>query len=578
MTALHRVLAVVIVATSAALSAAEPGSDVRVPLFPPDFEGATIALVYVDLRDPAGTELADPALRETLALAFGLRAGSPFTTPAADVGAQSVRRQTGVVSARWELYQSSTPGEVVVVLFVVFDPSAEPPPRTGWFITGDPSQFPTLVETDRSLLRAELNLRAGAFAEHDPWWGDAEAFVGGSPLAPDPAGPGWASWSEAAVEAGVHGASRIGTSPLYAFGHLTGIGAGSVGQDPWQSDARFEFELEQAYAGLLAVSSDRETRFTTSFGQQRWQLSNGFLISRSSGGYNRAEWGATYLAPRTAFEQTVFAKLRFSKLSVEAFLVDPQENPESDSGTEYRGVNLQVLDQPAVEVGAVYYEVPESSSSYTLPDGSRVPREGLRTANLRLASRKLAGIEGLELETEVARQTHRHFDMEADAWYVSLGYRLATLPGRPVLTYRYAVFEGDDPATEAYERFDAPMSGGTDKWVQGKIFRRAIGNSNLRSHRLRLFLAPKPTLGVILDYYSLRADELDNRGGPRPLRELADRSYGQELDVSVRWAVSKQLFLLGLVGVADPGPAIELALEEGARTWTTVQLSLSWRL
>jgi len=571
------VLAAMLIATFAAVATTEEAQP-RVPLFAPDFEGSTVALVYVDLRDPPGTELADPALRESLASAFGLRAGSPFSIPAADVGVQSVRRQTGVASARWELYQASTPGEVVVVLFVVVDPSAEPPPRTGWFITGDPGQFPTLIETDRSLLRAELNLRAGVFAEHDPWWGDAEAFVGGSPLSPDPAGPGWASWAETAVEAGVHGAFRIGSSPLYAFGHLTGIGAGSVGQDPWRSDTRFEVELEQAYAGLLAVSSDRETRFTTSLGQQRWQLNNGFLISRSSGGYNRAEWGATYLAPRTAFEQTFFAKLRFRKLSVEAFIVDPQENPASDSGTEYRGVNLQLLGQPALEVGAVYYEVPESSSSYTLPDGSRVPREGLRTTNLRLASKKLAGIEGLELETEVARQTNRHFDMEADAWYVSLGYRFGTLPGRPVLTYRYAVFDGDDPATEVYERFDAPLSGGTDKWVQGKIFRRAIGNSNLKSHRLRLFLAPTPTLGVILDYYSLWADELNNRGGPRPLRELADRSYGQELDVSVRWAVSKQLFLLGLVGVADPGPAIDLALDDGARTWTTIQLSLSWRL
>ena len=60
----------------------------------------------------------------------------------------------------------------------------------------------------------------------------------------------------------------------------------------------------------LAVSPDRETRFTTSCGRQRWQLNNGFLISRSSGGYNRAEWGATYLGPRSAFEQTLFAKLQ----------------------------------------------------------------------------------------------------------------------------------------------------------------------------------------------------------------------------------------------------------------------------
>jgi len=574
MTKTTRIAPLMLSMAGLAAAAGTAASEPRAPLFPADFEGATIALVYVDLRDPSGAELDEPTLRDELARASGLAAGSGFSITAADVGTQAVRRRPGVVSARWALYQSSTPGEVVVVLFVVFDPAAEPAPPSGWFITGDAGQFPTLVETSRSLLRVQLDLRGGWFSEHDAWWGDAEAFLGGQPMEP---GPGWISWGEAAVEAGVHGASQLGTSPVYAFGNLTGIGAGSVGQDPWQSDTRFEIELEQAYAGVLAVSSDRKLRFATSYGQQSWQLNNGFLIARG-GGFNREEWGASYLGPRSAFEQTFLAKLRASKLALELFLVDPQESYDSDSGTEYRGLNLQYLNRPGIELGAVYYEVPESGSRYTLPDGSRAPREGLRTANLRVASKRLAGLEGLELEAELARQTHARFDMEADAWYVSLGYTLSSWPWKPVVTYRSAFFEGDDPATATYERFDAPMSGGTDKWVQGKVFRRAIGNSNLESHRLRLFLAPTPKLGVTFDFYALWADELNNRGGSRPLQELADRSYGQELDVSVRWAISKQLFLLGLIGAADPGPAIDLALADGADIWTTVQLSLSWQL
>lgn len=550
----------------------------RVPLFPADFEGATVAMVYVDLRDPTGAELDLPSLRDELATAFGMPAGSAFTITTADTGVQAIRGSSGVVSARWELYQSSIAGEVVVVLFVVYDPKAEPAPPSGWLLTGEAEQLPTLAQTDRALLRAQLNLRAGLFTEHNTWWSDAEAFIGGSPLYPDPAGPGGITWGETAVEAGIHGAAQLGTGRVYGFGNVTGIGAGSVGQDPWRSDSRFELELEQAYAGLLAVSPDSNLRFMTSYGQQRWQLNNGFLISRSSGGYNRAEWAASYLAPRTAFEQTFFATLRCSKFTVEAFLVDPQESYNTDSGTEYRGVNLQYLNQPGLEVGVAYYEVPESSSRYTLPDGTHAPREGLRTTNLRLASRSLAGFDGLEIEAELARQTHESLDMQADAWYVSLSYQMKAFSWQPVVTYRYAFFEGDDPTTTTYERFDAPMSGGTDKWVQGKVFRRAFGNSNLQSHRLRIFLAPAPKLGITLDYYWLWADHLNNRGGPRPLQELANRSYGQELDVSVRWRISKQLFLLGLAGIADPGPAIDNALPDGTDRWSTVQLSLSWKL
>ena len=40
------------------------------------------------------------------------------------------------------------------------------------------------------------------------------------------------------------------------------------------------------------------------------------------------------------------------------------------------------------------------------------------------------------------------------------------------------------------------------------------------------------------------------------------------------WAISRRLFLLGFVGVADPGSAIEKAL--GAIRWATVQASLFW--
>ena len=65
-------------AAAAGAAASEP----RAPLFPADFEGATIALVYVDLRDPSGAELDEPPLRDELARASGLTAGSAFSTTA----------------------------------------------------------------------------------------------------------------------------------------------------------------------------------------------------------------------------------------------------------------------------------------------------------------------------------------------------------------------------------------------------------------------------------------------------------------------------------------------------------------
>ena len=531
--------------------AAEPAP--RVPVAPTLYEGAPLALVYLDLRDAAGVELVDDPLRSEILSAFGLRAGSPFSMAGADLGLQQVRRVPSVADASWALYESSRAGEPVLALVVKIDASAGPAKKKGWLLTGKARDFPTFLETDRALLRAQVNGGLGWYNDHNAWWGHPEDFVAGSPLFPDPAEPGWASWGEASVEMGLHGAVQLGSRRIFAFGNVTGVGAGSAGQDPWRSDARFEVELEKAYGGFLVAPKGKDMGLSVSYGRQTWQLNKGFLFSQYAGSFNAAQWGASYIAARTALERAFLAKLRWSKVSLEAFLVDPQEYFLNDSDTRYRGLNLQWKDADRLELGAVYYTVPRSSSTFVLPDGSRVPREGLRTANLRLATRRLGGVDGLQLESELAHQTNENYDMSADAWYVSLGYEATARPWRPSLTYRYAFFEGDDPSTSTFERFDAPQSSGSDTWLQGNIFKKTVVNSNLKSHRVRLAVAPTKRLGLVLNYFYLWADEYNNRGGARPLQELTSRDFGQELDLHVNWSISRRLFFLGFAGIARPG-------------------------
>ena len=556
-----------------AAAAAQPA---RVPVAPSLHEGAPLAHVHLDLRDAAGVELPQHPLRPEIEAAFGLRAGSPFSSAAANLGVQQVRRVASVAEASWALYESSRAGEPVLALLVKIDPKAGPPARKGWLLTGKPGDLPTFLETDRALLRAQANGSLGFFNDRNAWWGHPEAFVAGSPLFPDPAGPGWATWGEGSVELGLHGAVQLGPRRIFAFGNVTGVAAGSAGQDPWRSDTRFEIELEKAYGGFLVAPTGKDMGFSVSYGRQTWQLNKGFLFSQYAGSFNAAQWGASYVAARTALERAFLAKFRWSKLSLEAFLVDPQEYFLNDSGTEYRGLNFQYKDADRLELGAVYYEVPRSKSTFVLPDESRVPREGLRTANLRLATRRLGGVEGLQLESEVAHQTNASYEMSADAWYVSMGYEAGGWTWRPSLSYRYAFFEGDDPATSAFERFDAPQSSGSDNWLQGNIFKKTVVNSNLQSHRLRFAVTPSRKLGLILNYFYLWADELNNRGGARPLQELTSRQFGHELDLSVNWSISRRLFFLGFAGIARPGAAIDRALAGDAMSWSSVQASLFW--
>jgi hypothetical protein len=168
--------------------------------------------------------------------------------------------------------------------------------------------------------------------------------------------------------------------------------------------------------------------------------------------------------------------------------------------------------------------------------------------------------------------------MSANAWYVQLGYVAERRSWQPNLSYRFGFFQGDDPDTPTYERFDAPQSSGSDNWLQGNILKKAVPNANVLSHRVRLGLSPKPGMNLVVNYFHLWADQRNNRGGAKPLQVLQGDTFGDEVDVTLGWSLDRHLYLQGLAGVAFPGDAIDRTLANGARVWRSFQLSLFWNL
>ncbi|MCP2937172.1 hypothetical protein NK983_31225, partial [Salmonella enterica subsp. enterica serovar Typhimurium] len=77
-------------------------------------------------------------------------------------------------------------------------------------------------------------------------------FAGNSPLARRLPGAA-ASWTEGYVEAGLGGATQIGSSPLYVYGAMTALTSWSLGQDIYRNDPRSLTSVEKAYLGLLYV-------------------------------------------------------------------------------------------------------------------------------------------------------------------------------------------------------------------------------------------------------------------------------------------------------------------------------------
>jgi hypothetical protein len=536
----------------------------RVALPPQQFDGFAISRVFYDLRGGTGSAERDRDLRARIeALGAQLASGS-FNKPLTERAVAAIRAIEGLSEVSYTLFASERPGAVVLVISATLGDQAQPAVR-GAFVSGSATDLPVLYESADALLRLQLNVWAGAYADHNPWFGAAPAFTAQSPIALDPPGPGWTTWAEGMVELGLAGASRVADSDVYVFGELTGMTSGATGQDLFRSDTRTETLWEKVYGGVLWAQAAEQRALRLSVGRQNWQLNNGFLFSRYAAGANAGPNPALYLNPRTTYQMAVLAEARVGPFEAEIFDLDPAELKDFDSDTRFQGVRAAWIEAKGWDLGVAAYRVPESNTVLRSPAGGSVPREGQRTLNLRAGHRDFGG--GFNALAEAAFQDNKDADVSARAWYAQLGYTAAALPWKPSLLYRYASFSGDKPGTAAYEAFDAPLSSGLDEWVQGVNFKKVVTNTNLNSNRVRLNLAPSDRLNLTFDYYHLWADV--------PLA-TGQSSYGNEIDLIVRWSISQRLFLLGVVGQAWPGNLIQTRAQGMARPWTTAQVSLFW--
>jgi hypothetical protein len=96
------------------------------------------------------------------------------------------------------------------------------------------------------------------------------------------------------------------------------------------------------------------------------------------------------------------------------------------------------------------------------------------------------------------------------------------------------------------------------------------------SHRIRLNVAPTEQLDLTADWFMHRADELNNIGANPAIAQLSSRDLGQEAQITARWAISENLYFLGVAGAAFPGDAIKSAASGDADPWTTLQAQLFW--
>jgi hypothetical protein len=551
----------------------DPNRHQRIP--PGLAEGQTIEQVYVHLRNPGADAAQNEQRRTEVANAFGIRPGEAFNRFVAEAALAQVRALPAVEAVELRLYSVSGGRQVALALLVTLRPQGAPPPpeATGALATRRLGDLPKLWQDDRSLVKLIVNPAVGAYADRDPWLGNPGAFVG----LPDQARS--LGVFEAGLELGLGGITRIASSSSYVYGAASFVGSTTLGRDVFTNDStRGRVEVEDLYAGLLVARKGSKRRLNLSVGRQKFSLNRNLLIGHVLGASNGGDRAASNLSPRNAYDMTVDARLQLGDFTLQAWLADPNELPASDTRSRYAGLNFRFNDNRNVDATVTLLGVPRSDARYPFPDGRVETREGLRAVNPRVRWSSAFRVPGLWVEAEWAHQWHTDFAMSADGAGAWIGYQHAGAAWKPAVLYRYAVFTGDDPATDTYERFDSLAGGVQRDWAQGLDMIKIAINRNMRTHRVELSAKPVDGLELSVDYYYFTADTRNNLGGQPPVSTYGPGRLGQEITPTLQWMIGQKLYIQALATFLVPGPALSQVLPEPTRTWKTFQLSFYWFL
>jgi hypothetical protein len=407
---------------------------------------------------------------------------------------------------------------------------------------------------DRNDTRAafSLDLVAAGFYNPDSWFGEAESFVG-----TDTDG-----WMEFGAEAGVSFETALGPGSLY--GALSGLYTTTEGDDASGTtvdlDDTDDFTREQGHLGWRTddvFSGLANDTVSISIGRQDYSIGTGIVVSDGSGdGGHRGGW---YIGMREVFPESVILRLQSDELLLEAFTL---ENDPRRGGTngEASGVNAEYDFGDKGTIGGSYLYVDARLPAFDEIDVYSVRAE-------------LEALDGLSLSGEYVREESS--DIEANGYYAQGSYEFQRTAWTPALTYRFAHFDGDDLGTDTDEQFREIAYGHTDYgyWVQGEITGNyPLGNGNLVTHMLRAKVTPFEGIATSLLYYDFSLDQKQIFGDP-----VTSDDWGAEINLTVDWAATDNVEIIGVLGTLMPGDAAEEWVG-GDDDWRYLMLYVSYAL
>ena len=361
-------------------------------------------------------------------------------------------------------------------------------------------------------------------------------------------GEGGKDWQEGFLHGVVTGTAGLQSGEVY--GGIGAIALGTWGDGDaagFTDGSERELALEDAYLGWRGTNGV----FDVSFGRQRFQVGDGFLIANdiiSLGkgldalGVDADRGGAYYLAGRKSFGNTAILRIDpKGPFRGDAFWL--QSNNPYQQDTELAGLNLEYVSETQGTLGLTFMKVLDVDTGGGL--GIWDQRDGMRIMSLR--GQGSLGVENLFLSFEYVDESGGSTAVknDANAWYVEGGWTFANTKWSPSLNYRHAHFSADKPGTTRNEAFDPLFFGltrGLGTWFQGEVASNYAGpaNSGNRVNRLELMVTPREDLTIGVQYWKF------GRVGQAP--DLA----GREIDLLAYWQINDNLTFVPVIGWYKP--------------------------
>jgi len=337
------------------------------------------------------------------------------------------------------------------------------------------------------------------------WWNLSQQYAPDTAYNPDRV------WGESWLKPSMNSEFSIDPS-VSLYSGVSYVGSGNIGRDVFEQGNRGIFAVEDAFLGARLGNSPEDWQLDVSYGRQAYKIGSGMLIS--VGAMNGFERGATTSFARRAWEEAGLVKLKKGPISVEGFYLNPNELTSSDTFTRLAGAKLESSLGADQYIGLAGMNVFESEYPYAKAPIQLIPngREGLNTIHSYGRWKPSPDVfEGFYLGGDYAHQWNDRIAMTSNAFSGEVGNQFVELASKPKLAYTFRHFQGDDPTTDRYEKFD-PLyyEGSPPLWAAGSNGSFSFLNSNVQAHRIQFSFNRTQKDVVSFYYWHLKADQINS--------------------------------------------------------------------